>query len=70
MTTLEERIRDLEAKIEKYEAKCDAATTEAGQERYANLIIASRNNLTALLQLQQSQGEYLSLRACHSNIAA
>ena len=52
MTTLEEEIRDLKAKIEKYEAKLDAATNEAGEERYANLVTASRNNLNALLQQQ------------------
>ena len=57
MATPEEEIRDLKAKIEKYEAKLDAATTEAGEERYANLITASRNNLTALLQQQQPQGK-------------
>ena len=70
MTTLEERIRDLEEEIQEYRVQLRAATTEAGQERYANLITASRNNLTALFQQQQSQGEYLSLRACHFNIAA
>jgi len=56
MTTLEEEIRDLKANIEKYEAKLDAATTEAGEERYANLITAKETRLTALLQ-QQQQGE-------------
>ena len=57
MTTLEEEIRDLKAKIEKYEAECDAATNLEEKKMYADLITASRNNLTALLQQQQSQGE-------------
>ena len=56
MTTLEEEIRDLKANIEKYEAKLDAATTEAGEERYANLITATTNQITALYQ-QRPQGE-------------
>ena len=59
MTTPEEEIRDLKAKIYGYEAKLDAATTEAGEERYANLITETRKTLNILLQQQhqQQQGE-------------
>ena len=57
MSTLEERISTLEAKIEGYEAKLDAAITLEEKKMYADLITASRNNLTALLQQQQPQGE-------------
>ena len=56
MTTLEEEIRDLKANIEKYEAKLDAATTFEEKKMYADLITATRNQITALLQ-QQQQGE-------------
>ena len=58
MATLEEEISDLKAKIEKYEVKLDAATTEAGEERYANLITESRKTLNILLQ-QQPQGKVI-----------
>ena len=57
MATLEEEIRDLKAKIGRYEAKFDAATTEVGQKMYADLIIAIRKDITALRQQQQPQGE-------------
>ena len=56
MSTLEEEIRDLKAKIAEYEAKLDAATTEAGEERYANLITESKKTLNILLR-QQSQAQ-------------
>ena len=55
MATLQEEIRDLKAKIEKYEAKLDAATTEAGEKMYADLITAKETRLTALLQQQQGE---------------
>ena len=55
MATLEEEIRDLKAEIEGYKDKLDAATTEAAEERYANLITASRNNLHDLFQQQQGE---------------
>jgi hypothetical protein len=58
MATLEEKISALEAEIVGYEAKLDAATTEAGQKMYADLIIACRNNLNILLQ-QQLQGKLI-----------
>ena len=63
MSTLEERIRDLEAEIVKNTVRFDKAVDEGNEgreERYANLITAIRNNLTALLQQQspaQAQGE-------------
>jgi hypothetical protein len=60
MSTLEDKISALEAKIAEYEAKLDAATTEAGEERYANLIIEKEKRLNILLQQQsqaQAQGE-------------
>jgi hypothetical protein len=60
MATPEEEIRDLKAKIAAYEAKLDAATTEAGEERYANLIFESKKTLNILLRQQspaQAQGE-------------
>ena len=57
MATLEEKISALEAEIVGYEAKLDAATTEAGQKMYANLIIAKETRLNTLLQQQQPQGE-------------
>ena len=56
MATPEEEIRDLKAKIAEYEAKLDAATTEAGEERYANLITESKKTLNILLR-QQSQAQ-------------
>ena len=56
MTSLEEEISALKAKIEGYEAKLDAATTLEEKKMYADLITARGNNLTALLQ-QQQQGE-------------
>ena len=55
MATLQEEIRDLKAEIAKYEAKLDAATTEAGEERYANLITETRKTLNILLQQQQGE---------------
>ena len=58
MSTLEEEIRDLKEEIVDYRVKLRAATTEAGEERYANLITARGNNLTALLQ-QQQQGKLI-----------
>jgi hypothetical protein len=61
MSTLEEEIRDLKAEIVKNTVRFDKAVDEGNEgreERYANLITASRNNLTALLQQQsQAQGE-------------
>ena len=57
MATPEEEIRDLKAKIYGYEAKLDAATTFEEKKMYADLITARGNNLTALLQQQQPQGE-------------
>jgi hypothetical protein len=56
MTTLEERIRDLEEEIAEYRVKLRAAITFDEKKMYANLITARGNNLTALLQ-QQPQGE-------------
>ena len=72
MTTLEERITALEDEIAEYRVKLNAATTEAAEERYANLITASRNNLTALLQQQQQQqgNYYPPPDACQFNTAA
>ena len=58
MAALQERISALEAEIEGYRAKLDAATTEAGEERYANLITESKKTLNLLLQ-QQQQGEFV-----------
>ena len=57
MATLEEEIRDLKAKIGRYEAKFDAATTEAGQKMYADLIIAKETRLHDLNQ--QLQGKLI-----------
>ena len=58
MTTLEEKISALEEEIQEYRVKLDAATTEAREDRYANLITAKEGRLTALLQQQlQLQGE-------------
>ena len=60
MATLQERITALEAKIEMYEAKLDAATTEAMEEKYVDLITERTKTLNALLQqLQQQQGEFV-----------
>ena len=58
MTTLEEEIRDLKAEIVKFTVWLDKAVAdgnEGKEERYANLITARGNNLTALLQQQQQQ---------------
>jgi hypothetical protein len=60
MATLEEKINALEADITKNTARLDSAINEGNEEvmkLYVNLITASRNNLTALLQQQQPQGE-------------
>jgi hypothetical protein len=64
MSTLEERIRDLEAEIVKNTVRFDKSIVDEGNDEdkkmYANLITACRNNLTALLQQQsqaQAQGE-------------
>jgi hypothetical protein len=60
MTTPEEEIRDLKDEIVKNNVRFDKAIDEGNEEdkkMYANLITASRNNLTALLQQQQPQGE-------------
>ena len=60
MATLEEKIRDLKAKIGRYEAKFDAATTEAGQKMYADLITERVKTLNLLLQQQlQLQGKLI-----------
>jgi hypothetical protein len=59
MATPEEEISALKADITKNTARLDSAINEgneAKEERLDNLITASRNNLTALLQ-QQQQGE-------------
>lgn len=56
MASLEEEISALKAKIEKYEAKLDAATTEAEKDRYASLIISSQTTLNIYLAEKQ-QGE-------------
>jgi hypothetical protein len=47
MATPEEEIRDLKAKIAEYEAKLDAATTEAGEERYAISSLRARRPSTS-----------------------
>ena len=61
MSTLEERIRDLEAEIVKNTVRFDKAVddgNEGREERYANLIIESKKTLNLLLQQQsQAQGE-------------
>ena len=57
MATPEEEIRDLKAEIAEYRVKLRAATTEAGEERYANLITERGKTLNALLQQQQPQGK-------------
>ena len=61
MSTLEERIRDLEAEIVKNTVRFDKAIddgNEGREERYANLIIAKETRLNTLLQQQsQAQGE-------------
>jgi hypothetical protein len=57
MTTPDNKIRDLEEEIAEYRIKLRAATTEAGEERYANLITERGKTLNLLLQQQQPQGE-------------
>ena len=59
MTTPEDKISALDAKIEGYEAKLDAATTFEKKKMYADLITARTNTLTALLQQQQPQGKVI-----------
>ena len=59
MTTLEEEIRDLKEEIAEYRVKLRAATTEAGEERYANLITERGKTLNVLLQQQQLQGKLI-----------
>ena len=61
MATIEKKITALEDKIERYEAKLDAATTEAMEEKYVDLITESRRTLNALYQQlqQQQQGEFV-----------
>eukprot|EP00603_Paraphysomonas_imperforata_P013317 CAMPEP_0114478394 /NCGR_PEP_ID=MMETSP0104-20121206/15960_1 /TAXON_ID=37642 ORGANISM="Paraphysomonas imperforata, Strain PA2" /NCGR_SAMPLE_ID=MMETSP0104 /ASSEMBLY_ACC=CAM_ASM_000202 /LENGTH=58 /DNA_ID=CAMNT_0001653579 /DNA_START=54 /DNA_END=227 /DNA_ORIENTATION=+ len=56
MTTLDEKICDLEEEIAGYRVKLDAATTETREEIYANLITAKEARLLFLLQ-QQSQAQ-------------
>jgi hypothetical protein len=57
MTTPENKISALEEEIAEYRDKLRAATTEAGEERYANLITERGKTLNLLLQQQQPQGE-------------
>ena len=57
MTTLEERFSTVEARIEGYEAKLDAATLKPGRKDTPISSLATRNQITALLQQQQQQGE-------------
>ena len=57
MATPEEEIRDLKAEIAEYKDLLKAATTFEEKKMYADLITARGNNLTALLQQQQPQGE-------------
>jgi hypothetical protein len=59
MATLGDKISALEAKIEGYEAKFEAAASTEDQRMYANLITERGKTLNALLlqQQQQSQGE-------------
>jgi hypothetical protein len=66
MATLEERIRDLEAEIVKNTVRFDKAVDEGNEGRekmYANLITATRNEVTEskktlnLLLQQQSQAQ-------------
>jgi hypothetical protein len=47
MATLEDKIKELEEEIAEYRIKLRAATTDAGEERYANLITATHNEITA-----------------------
>ena len=55
MSTLEDKIRDLEVNIKGYEQEYANSSPEEKKE-LRPLITASRNNLTALLQ-QQSQAK-------------
>ena len=56
MTTLEEKISALEAEIAEYRQEyANAAPGSEEKKMYANLITASRNNLTVLLQQQQGE---------------
>jgi hypothetical protein len=66
MATLEERIRDLEAEIVKNTVRFDKAVDDGNEEdkkMYANLITATRNEVTEskktlnLLLQQQSQAQ-------------
>ena len=61
MSTLEERIRDVEAEIVKNTVRFDKAIDEGNDEdkkMYANLITAKETRLNILLQQQsQPQGE-------------
>jgi hypothetical protein len=66
MSTLEERIRDLEAEIVKNTVRFDKAIDDGNEEdkkMYANLITATRNEVTEskktlnLLLQQQSQAQ-------------
>ena len=61
MATLQEEINDLKAEIAEYKGRLDAATTEAMEEKYVDLITECRRNLNFLLQqqLQQQQGEFV-----------
>ena len=58
MATLEEEIRALNAKVEKYEPKLDAATTFEEKKMYVDLITAKETRLNTLLQ-QQPQGKVI-----------
>jgi flagellar capping protein FliD len=63
MATPEEEIRDLKAKITKYNAKLRAATTKAGEDRYANILLESMKTLNLLLQHKRQQLEEAQAQA-------
>ena len=52
MSTLEDKIAALEAEIEGYRVRLEAATTEERKDRLLEVITAARNNLTELLKAQ------------------
>ena len=63
MATPEEEIRDLKAKITKYNAKLRAATTKAREDRYANILLESMKTLNLLLRHKRQQLEEAQAQA-------
>ena len=71
MSTLNDDVNVLKAKLERYESEYENATNEERKDRLLEVITATRNNLTELLKAQAAavgaSGKHLPPQCSHAS---